>query len=135
DSVIMEAKQGVSKAGDWRNYKRVLLPPIKDLHKLDAYEQNGGYTALRSVLESDDWDPVKVATTVKNSGLRGRGGAGFLTGMKWSFMPPVEPGKPRYLCCNGDESEPGTFKDRQLMEYNPHLVFEGILIASYAMSI
>ncbi|HEX7071815.1 MAG TPA: NADH-quinone oxidoreductase subunit NuoF [Rhodothermales bacterium] len=131
----MEAKQRVSKAGDWRNYQRVLLPPIKDLHRLDVYEKNGGYSALRKVLTSGDWDPTKVTDTVKASGLRGRGGAGFVTGMKWSFMPPVEPGKPRYLCCNGDESEPGTFKDRQLMEFNPHSIFEGMLIASYAMSI
>ena len=131
----MEVKQGVSRAGDWRTYQRVLLPPIKDLHRLDVYEKNEGYKALRTVLTSDEWDPTKVTNTVKASGLRGRGGAGFVTGMKWSFMPPVEPGKPRYLCCNGDESEPGTFKDRQLMEYNPHLVFEGMLIASYAMSI
>ncbi len=131
----MEVKKATSKAGDWRNYKRVLLPPIKDLHRLDVYEKNEGYTALRKVLTSGDWDQTKVTNEVKASGLRGRGGAGFVTGMKWSFMPPVEPGKPRYLCCNGDESEPGTFKDHQLLEYNPHLVFEGILIASYAMSI
>jgi len=126
---------GTTKAGDWRNYKRVLLPPIRDLHQLAVYEKNGGYTALRSVLTDSKWDPKKVTDEVKASGLRGRGGAGFSTGMKWSFMPPVEPDKPRYLACNGDESEPGTFKDRQLMEYNPHLVFEGILIAAYAMSI
>ena len=131
----MEAKKAASKAGDWRNYERVLLPPVKDLHRLDVYEKNGGYKALRDVLTSAEWDPKSVTESVKASGLRGRGGAGFVTGMKWSFMPPVEPGKPRYLCCNGDESEPGTFKDRQLMEYNPHLVFEGMLIASYAMSV
>ncbi len=131
----MEAQTGVSKAGDWRNYERVLLPPIRDLHRLEVYEQHGGYEMLREVLTSGDWTPTKVTDTVKASGLRGRGGAGFVTGMKWSFMPPVDPNKPRYLCCNGDESEPGTFKDRQLMEYNPHLVFEGILLAAYAMSI
>ena len=131
----MEVNTAQTKAGDWRNYQRVLLPPIRDLHKLEVYEQNGGYEALRSVLTSSEWDQKKVTEEVRASGLRGRGGAGFNTGLKWSFMPPVEPGKPRYLCCNGDESEPGTFKDRQLMEYNPHLVFEGILIACYAMSI
>ena len=124
-----------TKAGDWRNYERVLLPPIRDLHKLEVYEKNGGYEALRSVLTDSKWDPKSVTDEVKASGLRGRGGAGFTTGMKWSFMPPVDPEKPRYLACNGDESEPGTFKDRQLMEYNPHLVFEGILIAAYAMTI
>ncbi len=124
-----------TKAGDWRTYERVLLPPVQDLHKLEVYEENGGYEALRSVLTDSEWDPKKVTDEVKASGLRGRGGAGFSTGLKWSFMPPVDPQTPRYLACNGDESEPGTFKDRQLMEYNPHLVLEGILIASYAMSI
>ncbi|HUF11215.1 MAG TPA: NADH-quinone oxidoreductase subunit NuoF [Rhodothermales bacterium] len=124
-----------SKAGDWRNYKRVLLPPVKDLQKLDVYRANGGYEALRSVLIDEKWDPKSVTEEVKASGLKGRGGASFPTGLKWSFMPPVKPGAPRFLCCNGDESEPGTYKDRQLLEYNPHLVFEGILIANYAMSI
>ncbi len=133
----MQARNGAgqTKAGDWRNYRRVLLPPVRDLHKLEVYEKNGGYDALRRVLTDSEWDPKKVTDEVKASGLRGRGGAGFSTGLKWSFMPPVDPATPRYLACNGDESEPGTFKDRQLMEYNPHLVFEGILIAAYAMSI
>ncbi|MDA0683988.1 MAG: NADH-quinone oxidoreductase subunit NuoF [Bacteroidetes bacterium] len=125
----------MSKAGDWRNYQRVLLPPVKDLHKLEVYEANEGYAALRDVVTTDKWDPTSVTNEVKKSGLKGRGGAGFPTGLKWSFMPPVDPDIPRFLCCNGDESEPGTFKDRQLMEYNPHLVFEGMLIAAYAMSI
>ncbi|MDE2770871.1 MAG: NADH-quinone oxidoreductase subunit NuoF [Bacteroidota bacterium] len=123
----------MTKAGDWQSYKRVLLPPVKDLHHLDVYRAGGGYEALRAVLS--DWKPDEVTEEVKRSGLRGRGGAGFPTGLKWSFMPPVKPNVPRYLCCNADESEPGTFKDRQLMEYNPHLMFEGILIAGYAMSL
>lgn len=132
----MEVKNcASSKAGDWRSYERVLLPPVRDLHKLKVYEQNGGYSALRDVLTSEKWDPSSVAQEVQKSGLRGRGGAGFLAGLKWTFMPPVDPDIPRFLCCNGDESEPGTFKDRQLMEYNPHLVFEGMLIACYSMSI
>ncbi len=126
---------GTSKAGDWRNYERVLLPPVKDLHRLDVYEQHGGYEVLRDVVAGKHGDQKAVTDTVKASGLRGRGGAGFVTGLKWSFMPPVKEGVLRYLCCNGDESEPGTFKDRQLMEYNPHLLFEGILVACYAMSI
>ncbi len=132
----MEATNGAakSKAGDWRNYERVLMPPIRDLHKLEVYEENGGYSALREVLTNSDWEPKKVTSEMKASGLRGRGGAGFGTGLKWSFMPPVDPNVPRFLCCNADESEPGTFKDRQLMEYNPHLIFEGCLIANYAMS-
>ena len=123
-----------SKAGNWRQWERVLLPPIRDLHRLEVYEQNGGYEALRAVLDEDKWTPESLTNTVKEANIRGRGGAGFNAGMKWSFMPP-EDDRPRYLACNGDESEPGTFKDRQLLEYNPHLVFEGILLACYAMQI
>ena len=114
---------------DWRSYQRVLLPPIRDLHKLSVY---GDYRSLRKVLTTQT--PKEVVDTVKKSNLRGRGGAGFPTGLKWSFMPPVNPDVPRFLCCNGDESEPGTFKDRQLMEFNPHQILEGILIANYAIS-
>lgn len=124
---------GDTRAGDWRAYKRVLMPPIRDLHTLEVYAAHGGYEALKTVVHGGD--PKEVTQTVKQSGLKGRGGAGFPTGLKWSFMPPVDPDVPRFLCANGDESEPGTFKDRQLMEYNPHLIFEGILIANYAMSI
>ncbi len=93
----MEATNGAatSKAGDWRNYERVLLPPIRDLHKLEVYEENDGYTALREVLTNPDWEPKKVTEEVKASGLRGRGGAGVGTGLKWSFMPPVNPDFPR----------------------------------------
>ena len=131
----MEMTNGTTKAGDWRNYERVLLPPVRDLHKLDVYENKAdGYSRLRSVLTEDDWTTDAVTSEVKASNLRGRGGAGFPTGLKWTFMPEPD-GRPRYLACNADESEPGTFKDRQLMEYNPHLMFEGILIAGYAMSI
>jgi NADH-quinone oxidoreductase subunit F len=129
----MQVPSTATKAGDWRNYERVLLPPVKDLHKLEVYEEHGGYAQLREVLTNDKWEPKAVVEEVKDSGLRGRGGAGFSTGLKWSFMPPVDD-RPRFICCNGDESEPGTFKDRQLFEYNPHLVFEGILIACYAIS-
>jgi NADH-quinone oxidoreductase subunit F len=125
---------GESKAGDWRNSERVLLPAVKDLHKIDVYEANDGYKALRSVVADGKFDRAGLTNEVKASGLRGRGGAGFSTGLKWSFMPPVDPEKPRCLCCNGDESEPGTFKDRQLFEYNPHLMIEGIALACYALS-
>lgn len=125
---------GQTKAGDWRSYERVLLPPVKDLHKIEVYEDNGGYEALRAVVKGGKFDPEGLTDEVKASGLRGRGGAGFSTGMKWSFMPPVDPDVPRYLCCNGDESEPGTFKDRQIFEYNPHLMIEGIVLACYAIS-
>lgn len=126
---------GESKAGDWRNYERVILPPVKDLHKIEVYEEDGGYSALKAVVKDGKFDPAALTDEVKASGLRGRGGAGFSTGLKWSFMPPVDPEKPRYLCCNGDESEPGTFKDRQIFEYNPHLMIEGIILACYAMTI
>src|SRR5258705_10774818 len=76
--------------------------------------------------------PEQIVDTVKSSSLRGRGGAGFPTGVKWGFLPKDNP-KPRYLCINADESEPGTFKDRQIIEYNPHLLIEGSLIAAYAI--
>jgi NADH-quinone oxidoreductase subunit F len=97
---------------------------------LAVYEAGGGYEALRGALRSGS--PEKVVDEVKKSGLRGRGGAGFPTGLKWSFMPKDSP-KPRYLICNADESEPGTFKDRVLLEKDPHLVLEGCLISAYAM--
>ena len=76
--------------------------------------------------------PDDVTNEVKKSGLRGRGGAGFPTGMKWSFLVKPE-GVPRYLVCNADESEPGTFKDRYLMEFIPHLLIEGLIVSSYAI--
>jgi len=99
-------------------------------HTLAVYEAGGGYAALRKAISS--MSPDQVVEEVKRSGLRGRGGAGFPTGMKWSFMPK-EPVKPSYLICNADESEPGTFKDRLLMERDPHLMLEGCLLGSYAM--
>lgn len=98
---------------------------------LADYEAVGGYQALRKVVGKVA--PTDIIETVKQSGLRGRGGAGFPTGVKWSFLPKGYQG-PIYLCCNADESEPGTFKDRQLMERDPHQVIEGILIAAYAIS-
>jgi NADH-quinone oxidoreductase subunit F len=96
---------------------------------LAVYESGGGYAALRKAL---GMAPADVTGEVKKSGLRGRGGAGFPTGLKWSFMPK-EKTQPHYLLLNADESEPGTFKDRLLIERDPHLVLEGCLIASYAM--
>ncbi|TDI68838.1 MAG: NADH oxidoreductase (quinone) subunit F [Bacteroidetes bacterium] len=127
--------QGQSKAGDWQSYQRVLLPPVRDLHQLEVYEGEGGYQIFRDVLSTEKWSPQAITEEIQRSVLRGRGGAGFPCGLKWTFMPPVDENVPRFLCCNADESEPGTFKDRQLMEYNPHLVFEGILLSCYAMSI
>ena len=97
---------------------------------LQEYEQTGGYQALRKALGGIP--PGEITEMVKKSGLRGRGGAGFPTGVKWSFIPKDHPG-PKYLCCNADESEPGTFKDRQLMERDPHQVLEGIAISCYAV--
>lgn len=97
---------------------------------LKEYQQNGGYEALKKALSMK---PEEVTNIVKDSGLRGRGGAGFPTGMKWTFMPKPEDPRPRYVAVNADESEPGTCKDRVLMERDPHLVLEGILIAVYAI--
>lgn len=94
------------------------------------YEKTGGYRALRNTLGKIA--PPDVTAMVRKSGLRGRGGAGFPTGVKWGFLPKDYHG-PRYLCCNADESEPGTFKDRQLMERDPHQVLEGIVLACYAI--
>ena len=97
---------------------------------LADYERAGGYQALRKALVKNA--PADVTEIVKKSGLRGRGGAGFPTGVKWGFLPKDHQG-PRYLCCNADESEPGTFKDRQLIERDPHQMIEGMLIACYAI--
>src|ERR687893_627035 len=99
-------------------------------HTLDVYRRNGGYEALKRVLEG--MSPDDVIGEVKKSALRGRGGAGFPTGMKWSFVPKDSP-KHKYVVCNADESEPGTFKDRYLMERDPHMLIEGMLIAAYAL--
>jgi len=109
--------------------EKIVLPDINDLHQISVYEQNGGYTAARKAFGQK---PDEIIDTVKKSGLRGRGGAAFSAGLKWSFMPKAT-NKPKYLCINGDESEPGSFKDRQIFEYNPHQLIEGILIASYAI--
>ena len=121
---------------DWKNYEPVIIPDIADLDKIEVYEKQGGYEALKSVFEDKKkWpDPKSVVNEVKEANIRGRGGAGFNAGLKWSFMPPAD-GGPRYLACNGDESEPGTFKDRKIFEYNPHLFIEGALIAAYAMEV
>lgn len=103
---------------------------IPDAHKLSVYRANGGYTVLEKVLTT--MSPENIVLEVQKSGLRGRGGAGFPTGMKWSFLAKPE-GVPRYLVCNADESEPGTFKDRYLMERHPHLLIEGMIISSFAL--
>lgn len=102
---------------------------------LTDYEQRNGYAALRKVLGADGnggMTQEDIIVELKRSALRGRGGAGFPTGLKWSFMPRQFPGQ-KYLICNSDEGEPGTFKDRDILQYNPHVVIEGMLIAAYVM--
>jgi NADH-quinone oxidoreductase subunit F len=112
--------------------EKILLSNIDlpDFHRLATYESAGGYRSWHRVVES--MKPAELIEEVKASGLRGRGGAGFPTGMKWSFVPKDSP-KPKYLVCNADESEPGTFKDRLLIERDPHAILEGTLIAAYAI--
>ncbi|MFA5704494.1 MAG: NADH-quinone oxidoreductase subunit NuoF [Advenella sp.] len=100
---------------------------------LEDYVKRGGYEALRKILTSG-MSQEDVIAEIKASGLRGRGGAGFPTGLKWSFMPRTFPGQ-KYLVCNSDEGEPGTFKDRDILRFNPHAVIEGMAIGAYAMGI
>jgi NADH-quinone oxidoreductase subunit F len=111
--------------------QRILLRDLDlpDIGQLDVYVNNGGYAALRKALTS--MQPDQVTDVVKASGLRGRGGAGFPTGLKWSFIPKDI--FPRYVIVNADESEPGTFKDRQLIEKNPHQLIEGTALCAYAV--
>ncbi len=101
--------------------------------RLAEYVKRGGYSALRRIL-TEGITPEQVIADLKASALRGRGGAGFPTGLKWSFMPRAFPGQ-KYLVCNSDEGEPGTFKDRDILRYNPHSVIEGMAIGAYAMGI
>jgi NADH-quinone oxidoreductase subunit F len=103
---------------------------VPNLRRLDVYTADGGYRAARHALV--ERKPQEIVEAVKLSNLRGRGGAGFPTGVKWGFLPKDSP-LPRYLCVNADESEPGTFKDRQIIEQNPHLLIEGTLIAARAI--
>ncbi|MGB5105636.1 MAG: NADH-quinone oxidoreductase subunit NuoF [Candidatus Zixiibacteriota bacterium] len=112
--------------------KHVLFEHINDpqLHNIDRAIELGAYKAWEKVLKSVKRE--ELIQIVKDSGLRGRGGAGFPTGLKWSFVPAASP-KPKYLCCNADESEPGTCKDRVLMECDPHSVIEGVMIAAFAI--
>ncbi|MEO6038837.1 MAG: NADH-quinone oxidoreductase subunit F, partial [Saprospiraceae bacterium] len=103
---------------------------VEGIHTYEVYRREGGYRSVEKALKT--MSPEAVVEEVKKSGLRGRGGAGFPTGMKWSFLAKPE-GVPRYLLCNADESEPGTFKDRFLMEKIPHLLIEGMITSSYAL--
>ncbi|MGH7330087.1 MAG: NADH-quinone oxidoreductase subunit F, partial [Polyangiaceae bacterium] len=110
--------------------KPVLMKGIGelDLRSMDVYKSQGGYAMLEQAMRMQ---PAQIVEIVSKSGLRGRGGAGFPTGRKWQFLP--ESDEPRYLVCNSDEAEPGTFKDRMLLEETPHQILEGILIGAYAI--
>ena len=101
----------------------------RDAISLDGWRKRGGYVALEKAL---GMTPAEIVGVVKDSGLRGRGGAGFPTGMKWQFIPQND-GKPHYVVVNADESEPGTFKDREIMRWTPHALIEGCAIGSYAI--
>jgi NADH-quinone oxidoreductase subunit F len=116
---------------------QILANLTPDGWRLKDYESRGGYAALRRILGTDGGPGMtqeEVIAEIKASVLRGRGGAGFPTGLKWSFMPAKMPIQ-KYLVCNSDEGEPGTFKDRDILRYNPHIVIEGMAIAAYAMGI
>ncbi|MBS1169571.1 MAG: nuoF [Burkholderiaceae bacterium] len=115
-----------------RHLKPLLLAGLNGENwRLADYVGRGGYAALKRVL-TEKIPPEKVIDEVKASGLRGRGGAGFPTGLKWTFMPKNYGGQ-KYLVCNSDEGEPGTFKDRDILRYNPHAIIEGMVLAAYAM--
>jgi NADH-quinone oxidoreductase subunit F len=103
---------------------------VEGILTYDVYRREGGYASVEKALKN--MTPDQVTEEVKKSGLRGRGGAGFPTGLKWSFLAKPD-GVPRHLVCNADESEPGTFKDRYLMEFLPHLLIEGLIVSSYAL--
>ena len=103
---------------------------IEGIHTYEVYRKMQGYKSVEKALK--EMTAEQIVEEVKTSGLRGRGGAGFPTGMKWGFLAKPE-GVPRYLVCNADESEPGTFKDRYLMERNPHLLIEGMIASSFAL--
>jgi len=112
--------------------RRILLEHdnVPGIETFDVYRKNGGYRSVEKALKK--MTPQEIVDEVQKSGLRGRGGAGFPTGMKWSFLAKPD-GVPRYLLCNADESEPGTFKDRYLMEKIPHLLIEGMIVSSFAL--
>lgn len=109
--------------------ERIVLPQIENLNQIEVYLANGGFESAKKAFAKT---PDVIIDEVKKSGLRGRGGAAFSAGLKWSFMPKTTD-KPKYLCVNGDESEPGSFKDRQIFEDNPFQLIEGAIITSYAI--
>jgi NADH-quinone oxidoreductase subunit F len=128
--------QGVETAFHNRHINPQIMAGLDGKNwRLKDYEARGGYQAIRKILAGEGgMTPDQVVAEVKASGLRGRGGAGFPTGLKWSFMPRQFPGQ-KYLVCNSDEGEPGTCKDRDILAFNPHIVIEGMIIAAYAMGI
>ena len=103
---------------------------VPGIERVEVYEQHGGYTALRKAL--GDMKPTEITDMVIKANLRGRGGAGFPAGRKWSFLPK-DPNLEKYLLCNADEGTPGAFNNRLLMEFNPHQLIEGCMITSYAI--
>ena len=130
---LQDRVQNCKKPKAEDNMRRKLLlekAHVPGIRTYEVYRKEGGYRSVEKALKS--MSPDDVVEEVKKSGLRGRGGAGFPTGMKWSFLAKPE-GVPRYLVCNADESEPGTFKDRYLMEFIPHLLIEGMITSSYAL--
>ena len=104
---------------------------LENLYTIDVYQKRGGYRATEKALKK--MKPAEILEEVKKANLRGRGGAGFPAGVKWSFVPSTD--KPKYLCVNADEGEPGTFKDRYIMSHNPHMLLEGIIITSFCVGI
>ena len=130
------AAQGVETCFHGRHIKPQIYAGLDGTNwRLKDYEARGGYQALKKLLGKDGgagMTPEQLIAMVKQSGLRGRGGAGFPTGLKWSFMPRQFPGQ-KHLVCNSDEGEPGTCKDRDILMFNPHIVIEGMAIAAYAM--
>ena len=129
-----QSQQRPPFAGDFYGPDAQIMKGIDGLNwRLADYEKRGGYSALTKIL-GEKIPAEKVIAEMKTSALRGRGGAGFPAGLKWSFMPRGYTGQ-KYLVCNSDEGEPGTFKDRDILQYNPHIVIEGMAIAAYAMGI
>ena len=122
-----------SRADDFKGQTLLCLRTMteKNPASLETYEKMGGYAQLKRLI-TEKIKPIEIINQVKLSGLRGRGGAGFPTGLKWSFMPRYYDGV-KYLVCNSDEGEPGTFKDRDILRYNPHQLIEGMAIAAYTV--
>ncbi|XPV52999.1 MAG: hypothetical protein ACNI3H_11960 [Halarcobacter ebronensis] len=125
-NVIEECKNGVIVKVVSKNFD------IPNSHKLEVAKENGRYSSIEKLFTMAQDEVIEEVT---KSGLRGKGGGGAPCGPKWKLMPPKDDPRPAYLIVNGDESEPGTFKDRQIFQYDPHLLIEGIICSSYAMNI